>query len=158
MAIHSTAKTRIYIGTTAPKATVATYAADTWTEILALTEIGEFGPEAAEIPVKFVNSGYVGRRKGTIDSGALEVVCARDPLDAGQDKARLAAEDPLPYNIKIVLPDAGSGTGAKATTFYFSAVVLSAKTRFNDADSLTESVFNLGVDGAILEDPATAGT
>jgi hypothetical protein len=156
MGIHSTAKTKIYIGTTTLKADAAAYAADAWTEIKEIEDIGEFGPEASEITFSSVGDGYVRRRKGVIDNGSLQLVCGRDPLDPGQQMARLAVEDELPYNFRVTLADKPTAAG-KPTTYYFRAVVLTAKNTYGTGNDLTKVTFGIGVDGQILEvEAATA--
>lgn len=156
MTIAATAKSRIYIGTaSATIATLAEFEADTFTEIGEVEDLGEWGAEGTEITFKSLADGHVRRRKGTIDSGKVSLVCARDPLDAGQVLARAAVEETLPYAFKVELSDKPSTTGTP-TVFYFRAVVMSAKNAFKGADDLMKTTFELGIDGAILEVVATA--
>ena len=154
MTIAATAKSRIYIGNAnATISTLVEFEADTFTEIGEVEDLGEWGAEGTEITFKSLADGHVRRRKGTIDSGKVSLVCARDPLDAGQIKARAAVEDTLPYAFKVVLSDKPSTTGTP-TTFYFRAAVMSAKNKFGGTDDLMKTTFELGIDGAILEIPA----
>lgn len=155
MSIHSTAKTKVFIGTTDPASSVTEYAAETWTEIKETEDLGEWGAEAQEITFAGVGDSHTRRRKGVIDSGTMTLVCARDPLDPGQNAARAAVENELPFNFKVVLADKPSATGT-ATTFYFSAVVMSARNSLGTANDITKTTFAIGIDRAILEVPAAA--
>ena len=156
MSIAATAKSKVYIGSaSATISTLAEFTADTYTEIGEVEDLGDWGAEGAEITFKSLADGHVRRRKGTIDSGKVSLVCARDPIDAGQIKARAAVEDVLPYAFKVVLSDKPSVAGTP-TTFYFRAVVMSAKNKFGTSDDLMKTTFEVGIDGAILEIPAVA--
>lgn len=151
MTINATAKSRVYIGN--PNATIALLAdfeAETWTEINEVEDLGEWGAEGTEITFKSLADSHVRRRKGTIDSGTIALVCGRDPSDPGQNKARAAVENHLPYSFKVELADKPTPTGEN-TVFYFRAPVMSARNNFGTSDDLTKTTFNLGIDGAILE-------
>jgi len=154
MTINATAKSKIFIGTTLAAATLAEFEADTYIEVKEVEDLGEWGAEGTEITFKSLADSHVRRRKGTIDSGSVALVCARDPLDEGQNAARAAVEEWLPYNFKVELNDKPTATGEN-TVFYFRAVVMSARNNFSGADNITKTTFNLGIDGAILEVPAS---
>ena len=154
MSINATAKSRVFIGN--PNATIAVLAdfeAEDWTEISEVEDLGEWGAEGTEITFVSLADGHTRRRKGTIDSGTVALIVARDPSDPGQNKARAAVEEWLPYSFKVVLNDKPTPTGTP-TTFYFRAPVMSARNNFGTANDLTKTTFNLGIDGAILEIPA----
>ena len=90
-----------------------------------------------------IGDGYVRKLKGTIDSGKVELVTARDKSDAGQTALRAAAATWNNYNFKVELNDApvgSSGTGTP-TTFYFSGPVLSAKLTLGTADDVVKQTF-----------------
>lgn len=155
MSIHATAKAKVFIGN--PSATIsllAEFEAETWTEIGEVEDLGEWGAEGTEITFNSLADSHTRRRKGTIDSGTVALVVARDPSDPGQNKARAAVEDLLPYSFKVELADKPTPTGTP-TTFYFRAPVMSARNQFGTANDLTKTTFNLGIDGAILEVPAS---
>lgn len=154
--MHVTAKSKISIGTTAAAANLAGFQADTYTQIKGVEDLGEWGAEHEELTSRNVETGLVKRRKGIKDSGVIELVCARSPDDAGQDALRAALASDLPYNFKVELTDKLNATGTN-TFFYFKAVVLSERNQFGPGDSIVKVVFRLGIDGAIIEDPATAG-
>ncbi|WP_126978539.1 hypothetical protein [Frigidibacter oleivorans] len=153
--IHSTAGAKIYIGpANSSAATEAEFAALSYVAIGEVEDLGEWGSEGAEITFASVADKHMRRRKGTIDSGVVELVCARDALDAGQIAARAAADSHSTHAFRVEVNDAPEG--GTASTFYFLAVVLSARNTFSTADEITRTTFRLGIDGAILEIPAEA--
>jgi len=155
MTIQTTAKAKVYIGAE-PDAEISTleqFEAVTWTEIREIEDLGEWGAEGTEVTFISLADTHTRRRKGSIDSGTVELICGRDPTDPGQNKARAAVEEWLPYPFKVVLNDKPTPSGTP-TTFYFRAPVMSARNQFGTADDLTKTTFSLGIDGAILEDAA----
>ncbi|SEB43485.1 Phage tail tube protein, TTP [Nitratireductor aquibiodomus] len=158
MTINATAKAKVFIGSASATISELTdFEADTWTEIKEVEDLGEWGAEGTEITFISLADSHTRRRKGTIDSGTVALVCARDPSDPGQEKARAAVEDHLPYAFKVELADKPTPTGTNSI-FYFRAPVMSARNQFGTANDLTKTAFNLGIDGAILEVPAAEGT
>lgn len=154
MTINTTAKAKVYIGN--PNATIALLADfenEDWTEIKEVEDLGEWGAEGTEVTFISLADSHTRRRKGSIDSGTVELIVGRDPTDPGQTKARAAVEEWLPYSFKVELNDKPTATGTP-TIFYFRAPVMSARNQFGTADDITRTTFSLGIDGAILEDPA----
>jgi hypothetical protein len=97
MAVHTSAGSKIYIGTTA-----TALLTDTFTEIGEVVNIGDFGRVYSEI--KFDTLGVRGTRKfkGTYDDGNLAMQLGRDPSDAGQAMVIAARDADFDYNFKIV--------------------------------------------------------
>jgi hypothetical protein len=154
MAIHTNAKSRLFIG--AANNTISTldqYEAETWLEIKEVEDIGEFGVEGSEQTFISLADGYVRKLKGSLNSGALEVVVGRDPSDEGQNRARAAAGDWFKYPFKVELNDKPTPTGEN-TVYYFRAPVMSAKSNYGNADNIVRTTFALSIDGEILEIPA----
>lgn len=149
MGINTTAGAKIYIGTTAETENLAAYEADTYVEIKEAQDIGEFGDESAEIEVTAIGDRRKRRLKGTRDAGLLNLVCYRDPLDAGQQALIAAEKTNAAYNLKIVAEDAP--TGGTPTTFYMKVLVMSAKLNFSGADDVTSITFGLAINTDILE-------
>jgi len=154
MAINTTAGAKIYIGTTAPAATLTTYAADTYTEIKEVEDLGEFGDESAEVEIQTIGDARKRRVKGPRDAGLLALVCLRDAQDAGQTALIAAEKTDLAYNLKIVADDAP--TGGTPTTFFMKVMVMSAKLSFGGADQVTKITFGLAINTEILEEVAEA--
>jgi hypothetical protein len=154
MSINATAKAKIFVGS--PSATIselADFEADTYIEIKEVEDLGSWGAEAKEISFISLADSHVRRRAGSIDSGKVALVAARDPLDAGQQILAQNIGSHLPFAFKVELNDAPNDAGLP-TTFYFRAVIMSAQNKFGKADDLTMTDFTLGIDGAILELPA----
>ncbi|HQS46925.1 MAG: hypothetical protein B7Y12_03825 [Rhizobiales bacterium 24-66-13] len=154
MGITATAGAKIYIGTTAAAANIAAYEADTYVEIKEVQDLGEFGDEAAEIEVTAVGDARKRRLKGTRDAGLLNLVCYRDPLDAGQQALIAAEKTADAYNLKIVADDAP--IGGTPTTFYMKVLAMSAKLSFSGPDDVTSITFALAINSDILEETAEA--
>jgi hypothetical protein len=155
MTINTNAKTRVWIGS-APNNTIAAvddFEAVDWTEINEVEDIGEFGVEGSEQTFLSLKDGYVRKLKGSLNSGTVEVKCARDPSDSGQNLAREAAGDWSKYPVKIELNDKPTPTGEN-TIYYMRVIVMSAKSDYGNADNIVRTTFNLSIDGAILELPA----
>lgn len=159
MSINSTSGAKVYIGP--PSATIELLAdyqaittANTWVEIGECEDLGEWGPEATELPFKNVGDKYTRRVKGSIDSGTVELICARDPLDLGQIATRASVEDNLPCPFMVVLNDKPTPSG-EPTEFYFRAIVLSARNKLGEGDNITRTTFRLGIDGKVIEVPAS---
>ena len=95
MTINTNAKTRAWIGAE-PNNSIALlvdFEEADWIEINEIEDIGEFGVEGSEQTFLSLKDGYVRKLKGSLNSGTLEMIVARDPSDAGQNKARVAAGD-----------------------------------------------------------------
>ncbi len=135
MSINTNAKTRVWIGSE-PHNTIAILAdfeAVDWLSIKEIEDIGEFGVEGSEQTFLSLEDGYVRKLKGSLNSGTIEMVCARDPSDAGQNKPTPTGEN---------------------TVYYFRAPVMSAKSNYGNADNIVRTTFSLSIDGQILELPA----
>ncbi|CDZ27990.1 phage tail protein [Neorhizobium galegae] len=157
MGITTTAKTKVSIGTTASFATAVAYAADDWTEITNIMDVGEAGSEAEIVTAKLVDQDYVKKAKGSRDNGTMELVVARDSGDEGYQALVAAEQGSAGYNFKVELNDKPSaGASPKNSVFYFNAIVASRRNSFNDADSIVQTTFSLAISGAIIEVPASA--
>lgn len=154
MTASTTAGAKIYIGTTAAAANLTAFEADTYTEIKEVEDLGEFGDESAEVEFTSIGDSRKRRYKGTRDAGVLELVCGRDPLDPGQVAALAAEQVKDAYNFKVVVNDAP--VGGTPTTYYFRALVMSAKNSFGTVDNIVKVTFNLAINSAIIEEVAAA--
>lgn len=160
MTVTTSNYAKIYIGTTAAitwtsDATALTaFAADTYTEITNVEDLGEFGDEAAAVEYATLGDGRKKRAKGTNDAGTFDLVCIRDSEDAGQQALIAAQKMRDEYNIKIVVNDAPAG--GTPSTFYFRAMVMSAKVGVTSADNMTKLTCSIAINTAILEIEAAA--
>ncbi|MEO9337206.1 phage tail tube protein [Mesorhizobium sp. SB112] len=153
MGITTTARSKISIGTTAVATDAATFAADTYTVISHVEDVGEFGTETNVVEGNFVDQQFVRKLPGSRNSGTMNVVAAFDASDAGQIAAKAASETDFTYNIKVELDDKPAPGGTNSI-FYFKAFVASAKVQGGGSDDITKINFALAIDGAILEIPA----
>jgi len=153
MTISATAKSKFSIGTTAPATDATTFAADTYTAVANIEDLGEVGSEAEILVGKYVDQAYARKLKGSRDNGTMTVVVARDPADAGQTALRAAEKQELPFNFKVELNDKPATDGTN-TVFYFKAIVASAKTSMGGADDVVKDTYQIAITGAIFEVPA----
>ncbi|WP_011581229.1 MULTISPECIES: hypothetical protein [Chelativorans] len=154
--ISATAKSKISIGTTAAATDATSFAADTYTPISNVEDMGEVGSEAEILVGKYVDQDFVRKLKGSRDNGTMTIVVGRDAADAGQLALSAAEQSSLPFNFKVELNDKPNPTGTNSV-FYFKAIVGSARHSLGGADDITKTTFALAISGAIIEVPATAG-
>ncbi|MBX5149568.1 hypothetical protein HJB78_00925 [Rhizobium lentis] len=157
MGITTAAGTKVYIGTTDKFATAAEYAADDWTSIANIEDVGEAGSEAEIVVGKYVDQIYARKTKGSRDNGNMELKVARDSDDAGYTALVAAEQTSFAYNFKVELNDKpATGASPKNSIFYFSALVASRKNSFGGSDDVVTTTFTLAISGAILEVAASA--
>lgn len=154
MAIASTTGARIFIGPTTAAADLAAYQALTYVEIGEVESIGEFGDQASTITFTSLGDARVRKRKGVRDAGDLSVTVANDPHDAGQLAAIAAEKTSFTYAIKVVVADAPDANDTDST-FYFHALVSSARLNVGAANEIVKRVFAMLIDTEIFEDPST---
>lgn len=157
MPIVTAAGATVKIGTTSPKTDAAGYAADTWTPVSNIEDVGEAGSEAEIVTGKFVDQLYVRKFKGSRDNGTMELVVGRDSADAGYQALVAAEQTAFAYNFCVELNDKpASGASPKNSRFYFSAIVASRKNSFGGADDIVKTTFSLAISGPIIEVAASA--
>lgn len=144
------ADSKVEIGGTIIDPTLAEFelVTRTWTEIKGVVDIGEFGDEQNVATIETVDGARVRKKKGTADAGDMELVVARDPLDAGQIAMRAALGTKHAYAIKITANDAPEG--GTPTVHYLKAYVASAKNRMGGANDFVQTVFTLAIDAMPL--------
>lgn len=157
MTINTNAKTKVWIGSEPNNAIalIDDFEGVDWLSIKEVEDLGEWGVEGSEQTFLSLEDGYVRKLKGSLNSGSLEMVCARDPSDPGQNKARAAAGEWDKYPLKVELNDRPTPTGEN-TVYYMRIIVMSAKSSYGNADNIVRTTFNLSIDGQILELPAEA--
>ena len=154
MTINTTAKSRVFVGpANATISELDEFEAVSWIEIKEVEDLGEWGVEGNIQEFLSLADGYVRKLKGSLNSGNIELITARDPSDEGQNLLRAGAGDWLKYPIKVELNDAPTPTGEN-TVYYFRAIVGSSRSNYGNADNITRTTFNLAIDGPILEIPA----
>lgn len=155
MAIAATTGAKIFIGPTTPAATETAYEALSWTEIKEVESIGEFGDQASTIEFTSLGDARVRKRKGVRNAGDMTVTVANDALDPGQQAVVAAEATEFAYAFKVVLAD-GADANDTDSTFYFHALVGSARLSNLSANEIVKRAFNLLIDTAIIEVPSTA--
>ena len=155
MGITAVAKALIYIGAATyptdqqtPPA-LATFTADTFTQIGNVTSIGDFGDTAEEIKVNTISDGRVWKLKGQRDAGDFSLECAFNDADPGQIAIMAAMQSDLNYNFKIVMNDALTPTGA-GHTVYFQGLVTSAQTKMGAANAAVMLTSKIAINTAPL--------
>jgi hypothetical protein len=139
MAQYASAKTCISISATLPATNTDTaYAALTWTLVGELESIGDIMTEHTSVPFKNLCTGKTSTLKGTENPIEVQITCALDRREAGQDLMRTARASPLPVAFKITEPYTGDFQ-------YFKAFVMSEGAQYGDADSVIKTMFKLGL-------------
>ena len=157
--IETTSGTKFYISTTAAASTVDSlveYEALTWTEIHEVEEIedlGNIGDVSTEVTGAAIGDSRIRKAKGARNAGTMNVICFDTvPLDAGQTAVIAAEASNSNYAFKIALPEPAVGT---AGTIYFRGLVMSNEYRLGTNDNIRRRAFNIGVNSALTEEPAT---
>ena len=119
-----------------------------------IENLGQFGSEAARIEGKFLDSRYVRKLKGSRDNGDLEMVCAFDANSPGQIAIKAAEATDHRYAFEVKLNDAPPG--GTPTTFYFAALVMSARVEASGTDDIVKLNATIAIDGEIIEVPAAS--
>jgi hypothetical protein len=154
MAIASTTGAQIFLGpVNSTAATAAAYEGLTYAEIGSVESIGEFGDQASTITFTSLADARVRKRKGVRDAGDLNVVVANDPLDAGQIAAIAAQATEFTYAVKVTLAD-GADANDTDSTFYFRALVASARLNVGEANAIIRRTLAFLIDSAIVEEPS----
>lgn len=156
MAIGTSEGSTVFIGPVTAATDQATLEGLTYVEVKDVESIGEFGPQAQDVPFTPLKGPSVQHLKGAIDNGMLPVVCANNPLDPGQIAYRAAAATKFEYAIKIVLNDEADANDTP-TTFYGRGPVFSKRMNVGGANDVTKRTFNHGLN-QFFEEEGTAVT
>ncbi len=153
---------RIYIGDKSwTHETLAEYDGQTtgWEEIGRVESIPEHGTKWETGAFTPVATGRKEKFKTVKDAGDMQLTCARDGSDAGQQAAMDAAEDEQDdYPIKVVLGDNPGGSGGKPTRSYFRALVTSATMVPGGAPDIVKTNIGLAVNSDVIVGEAAAGS
>lgn len=138
-----------------PTSSTAFTTGQTYVPLAGVTDIGDFGDEAAINTLKTIDGARVRKKVGSKDAGTLEITVGRDPKDPGQVAVRAAVGSKDPYALKIELNDAPAG--GTPTTFYLKVYVASAQNKQGGPDDFVTTVFSFAVDAAPLTIDAAEG-
>jgi len=154
--IETTSGTKFYISTVAAASTVDTlaeYEALSWQEVSEVEDLGNVGDVSSEVTGAAIGDSRVRKAKGARNAGTMNVICFDTvPLDAGQTAVIAAEASNSNYAFKIELPEPDVGTAA---TIYFRGLVMSNELRLGTNDNIRRRAFNIGVNSALTEEPAT---
>lgn len=154
MAISTSEGALVYIGPVTAAATQSALAALSYTLVGKVESIGEIGPQSQDSTFTPLGGGDVQHLKGARDNGMTTILCARDPLDAGQIAMKAAERTKFEYAVKIVLADGADSTDTD-TTIYVRGPVFSARKGVGGANDVTKITFGVG-NNIYLEDPSEA--
>lgn len=126
----------------------------TFVEIGTVESLGEFGDEANIVNFASLNDGRQRKSKGVRDAGNLALTCGRDPEDPGQAAMIAAEATNNKFAFKVTYPDRLTPTGTD-TIEYFRGLVSSKKGNIGNADNIIRRMFQIAIDSAIVEVPAT---
>lgn len=121
MSVHTSAGSKLYIGTAA---TALNSLTDTYTEVGEITNIGDFGRVYQEIRHDSLGRRGTRKFKGQYDDGNISLQLGRDPVDAGQAKMILARDLDYDFNFYIEENDKPAATGGVVTMTIASPGVL----------------------------------
>lgn len=156
MSFASASGSKFYIGSQTTDATdqQAEFEADSYLQVGEVETIGAFGDEAALVTFTSLADARVRKRKGSKNAGSIQLSCAYDADDAGQDAMEAAEASQLPYNFKVEFNDAEAGE-TTPSTFYFRGLVMSKNFDGVTNDSIIMRNFTVEIDSAVIEvDPA----
>jgi hypothetical protein len=152
MAVQSAAGAKLYIGpANSSAANQAAYEALSYVLVGEIENIGDFGDTWTEIMFTSISDRRARKRKGTRNSGTLELTLGFDGADGGQAALAAALESDNEYAVRISLQDATTGSPANPTTFYVRALIGSRTVAIGDAESIVRSSISLMLNSAIIE-------
>lgn len=157
MAINTSSGATIAVCTTATQANDETsLAALTYVTIGKVESLGEIGPQSQDVTFTPLAGDTVQHLKGATDNGALTLVMAKDPLDAGQLALLVAAGTKLEYAFKIVESD-GADANDTDTVTYVRGPVMGGRKTIGGANDVTKRTFMVGLN-QYIEVPSEAVT
>jgi len=149
--LNTASGAKIFIGGVAADVDQASLEDATFVEVLGVENLGEFGDEHEIVTFLALGDGRTRKMKGTADAGTLELVVGRDGSDPGQVALRAAAKTKSRYAFKVTLDDQVTAATGNPTTFYFAALVGSARNSIGSANDVVKTTFPLLIDSAVYE-------
>lgn len=156
MAVSGSAGAKFFIGTQASDA-----AADTYTEVEQIENIGRFGDNREVITKKLLGAARILKAKGVANAGSFEIRYAEDLALAGQNALRAAgdANNSTDYNFKIELADTpSSGPSPAPTTYLLKGIVNGSSTEVANADSFVDGIARVEINTVVSRTAATDGS
>lgn len=154
--ISAGAGAKAYIGPTTAASDASDYAALSWTEIIGLGSIGDFGPTAAAITFEGLSDTHVTKAKGIRNAGTVQLSCAWNPQDPGQIAAIAAEQAKFAYAFKVTAEDSPDSNDTDSV-WYFHALVMSAVVQPGAGPNAVMMLnITLDITGAITPVPSVA--
>jgi hypothetical protein len=131
MAIYAIAGAKFYLGTTlpidftTPASALAAFLTDTFLQVGNAETIGDFGDTAADVTFTGLSDLRTQHLKGTFDGGTLQLTCAYNASDAGQQAMKAAFKSPNDFNFKVAYNDTPTVLNATVTVTIASPGVVS---------------------------------
>lgn len=145
MPVNTAAGAICSIGTKTPMATAVAYAADTWTEIGEIENLGEFGDQVSAATFTALADRRVRKFKGTYDAGDMTLTIGFSSGDEGQAALNVALKDESSsdYNFRVELED--------GDIFYFAGKVMSRRIATGAAADIVKVNVSIAINTEVLE-------
>lgn len=131
------------------------YEALTFVAVGEVETIGSFGDKANIVNFTALSDSRVRKSKGARDAGNFTVTTGKDPADLGQIAMRAAQATNFKYGVKIELADQITPSTGTNTIYYLKCIIASTPVDIGANDHVIRESYDLGVDAAIVEVPAT---
>lgn len=155
MSITTSSGTTVAICTTATTANDETaLALLTYVVIGKIESLGEIGPQSQDVTFTPLAGDTVQHLKGATDNGAITLVMAKDPLDAGQIALMTASGTKLEYALKITESD-GADANDTDTVTYARGPVMGGRKTIGGSNDVTKRTFMVGLN-QYIEIPSEA--
>lgn len=159
MAIITASGTQVYIGPqvteTAADTLIEFQALSGWTSIGLVESVGEFGDQSNDVTFAAIGDARVRHAKGAADAGTMAIVCAHDPLDAGQLAVETAQQTNLNYAFRVTLPDS-PGAPFTNTEIYFRGLVSSRRKNIGNNDNVVRNNYNVLINSPLFTAPSVS--
>lgn len=126
-----------------------------WIPVGLVESVGEFGDQAADVTFAAIGDSRTRHAKGARDAGTMALVCAHDPLDAGQQAVEAAEQTNQLFAFRVILPDA-PGVTFTNTVYYFRGLVSSRRKNIGTNDNVVRNTYNVLVNSQLYTQPAVS--
>jgi hypothetical protein len=125
-----------------------TFATGTYVEVAELTDLGSFGKKYNLVSFNPLGARNTVKRKGSYNSGTLQLKLGQSITDPGQVKMTTASDSDNSYAFKVVLQS--------GTTYYFTGQVMGWQVDVGSVDQITGATADLEIDNDIVVANPTA--
>ena len=143
--VHTSAGALLSISSTLPATYDATgFTALTFVPIHEISDMGELGIEFKEVNHMSLDTRSTTKRRGSWDAGTMQLVLGRVVTDAGQAALIAALNNDASSAFSVYFPQT-------STHIYFTAQVLSYKTKVGSVDRILTANTKLAIDNYFIE-------